>query len=110
MLLSWHESAWTDYLWWQTQDRKTLRRLNALIQDIQQDGSEDRPPTTQSALDTCELGHLDIRPSPRGPLAGAHQLASLIIGHPREIPAAARVTEAAELSPSGGRPAIVQRD
>ena len=25
-------SAWTDYLWWQTQDRKTLKRINALVE------------------------------------------------------------------------------
>ena len=38
MLVSWHESAWADYLWWQTQDRRTLRRINALIRDIQRGG------------------------------------------------------------------------
>lgn len=27
--------AWEDYLYWQTQDRKTLKRINLLIQDIQ---------------------------------------------------------------------------
>lgn len=27
--------AWEDYLYWQSQDRKTLRRINALIRDIQ---------------------------------------------------------------------------
>ena len=27
--------AWEDYLYWQTQDKKTLRRINALIRDIQ---------------------------------------------------------------------------
>lgn len=27
--------GWKDYLYWQTQDRKTLRRINALIKDIQ---------------------------------------------------------------------------
>lgn len=27
--------GWDDYLYWQTQDRKTLRRINALIRDIQ---------------------------------------------------------------------------
>lgn len=27
--------AWEDYLYWQTQDKKTLRRINALIKDIQ---------------------------------------------------------------------------
>jgi toxin YoeB len=26
-------AAWDDYLYWQGQDRKTLRRINALIQD-----------------------------------------------------------------------------
>ncbi len=26
--------AWEDYVHWQTQDRKVLRRVNALIQDI----------------------------------------------------------------------------
>lgn len=27
--------GWEDYLYWQTQDRKTLRRINTLIRDIQ---------------------------------------------------------------------------
>lgn len=27
--------AWEDYLYWQSRDRKTLRRINALIRDIQ---------------------------------------------------------------------------
>lgn len=26
--------AWEDYLYWQTQDKKTLKRINQLIQDI----------------------------------------------------------------------------
>ena len=26
-------AAWDDYVYWQGQDRKTLRRINALIQD-----------------------------------------------------------------------------
>ena len=26
--------AWEDYVYWQTQDRKTLKRINLLIQDI----------------------------------------------------------------------------
>lgn len=26
--------AWEDYLYWQTQDRKTLKRINLLIKDI----------------------------------------------------------------------------
>ena len=34
----WFEEAWEDYLWWQTQDKKTLKRINALIQDAERDG------------------------------------------------------------------------
>ncbi len=30
-----HDIAWNDYVYWQTQDKKTLRKLNALIKDIE---------------------------------------------------------------------------
>lgn len=30
--LAWTPAAWSDYLYWQTQDRKTLKRINTLIQ------------------------------------------------------------------------------
>lgn len=40
MQLAWDESAWEDYLWWQTQDRKVLKRINALIRDIDRNGNE----------------------------------------------------------------------
>lgn len=33
-MLSWTEDAWNDYLYWQRQDRKTLKRINALIRDM----------------------------------------------------------------------------
>ena len=29
--LAWTDAAWKDYLYWQTQDKKTLKRLNKLI-------------------------------------------------------------------------------
>lgn len=32
-LLSWTDEAWNDYLYWQTQDKKTLKRINKLIND-----------------------------------------------------------------------------
>ena len=32
------EQAWNDYLYWQTQDKKTLRRINQLLQDISRNG------------------------------------------------------------------------
>lgn len=33
-LLSWTDDAWSDYLYWQTQDKKTLKRINKLINDV----------------------------------------------------------------------------
>jgi len=35
MRILWDERAWEDYLNWQTQDRKTLKKINILIKDIQ---------------------------------------------------------------------------
>lgn len=32
--------GWEDYLWWQTQDRKVLKRINNLIQDVVRNGNE----------------------------------------------------------------------
>ncbi len=40
MRLVWDETAWTDYVWWQTQDRRVLKRVNALLQDITRRGNE----------------------------------------------------------------------
>ncbi len=34
MRLLWEDRAWEDYLFWQTQDKKMLKRINALIADI----------------------------------------------------------------------------
>lgn len=33
-LLCWTDAAWDDYVYWQGQDRKTLRRINKLIDDV----------------------------------------------------------------------------
>jgi toxin YoeB len=33
--LAWTIAAWTDYVFWQTQDKKTLKRINKLIADAQ---------------------------------------------------------------------------
>lgn len=40
MKLVWDENAWVDHLWWQAQDRKILRRINALVQDIARNENE----------------------------------------------------------------------
>lgn len=34
MRLLWEDRAWDDYLYWQTQDKKTLKRINVLIEEI----------------------------------------------------------------------------
>ena len=34
-VLAWTNDAWTDYLYWQGQDKKTLKRINKLITDAQ---------------------------------------------------------------------------
>jgi toxin YoeB len=38
MIKIWHDTAWDDYLYRQTQDRKTLKRINKLLQDIDRNG------------------------------------------------------------------------
>ncbi len=37
MILSWADHAWDDYLYWQQTDKKILKRINALIEDIKRD-------------------------------------------------------------------------
>jgi toxin YoeB len=45
MMLIWHDTAWSDYLYWQTQDKKTVQRINQLIKNIERNGFEgiDKP-------------------------------------------------------------------
>lgn len=32
--------GWEDYLYWQTEDRKMLRKINTLLKDIERNGNE----------------------------------------------------------------------
>ena len=32
---TWFDEAWEDYLYWQTQDKKTLKRINLILKDIE---------------------------------------------------------------------------
>jgi toxin YoeB len=34
----WHEKAWEDYLYWQSQDKRTVKKINAAIKIIERDG------------------------------------------------------------------------
>ncbi len=38
MKIIWFEEAWEDYVYWQTQDKKTVKRINQLIQDSTRNG------------------------------------------------------------------------
>jgi toxin YoeB len=38
MRLIWDDEAWEDYLYWQSQDKKTLKRINLLIKDSKRNG------------------------------------------------------------------------
>lgn len=33
------QNGWEDYLYWQTEDKKTLKRINKLINDISRNGN-----------------------------------------------------------------------
>ena len=33
------ENGWIDYVYWQTEDRKTLKKINSLIKDIERNGN-----------------------------------------------------------------------
>ena len=38
MKKNWHDEAWEDYISWQSQDKKTLKKINRLLQDIDRNG------------------------------------------------------------------------
>ena len=37
MIKIWTDEAWDDYVYWQGQDRKTLKSINRIIKDIERD-------------------------------------------------------------------------
>lgn len=38
MIRAFSEQAWEDYVYWQTQNKKTLKRINLLLTDIARNG------------------------------------------------------------------------
>lgn len=40
MRFVWDEDAWSDYVLWQTEDRRVLLRINELLKDIARNGNE----------------------------------------------------------------------
>ena len=39
MIKSFTENGWADYCYWQTEDRKTLKKINDLLKDIERNGN-----------------------------------------------------------------------
>ena len=39
-ILAWTDAAWDDYIYWQGQDKKTLKRINKLIEVTRRDPFE----------------------------------------------------------------------
>ena len=37
----WFDEAWEDYLYWQLQDKKMLKRINTLLKDIERNNFEE---------------------------------------------------------------------
>lgn len=57
----WSDEAWADYLYWQSQDRKTLKRINTLLRDIER-GSFDgigKPEPLRGDLSGCWSRRID---------------------------------------------------
>jgi len=40
MKINFTETGWSDYLYWEWQDKKTLKRINNLIEDIERNGHD----------------------------------------------------------------------
>ena len=38
MIKAWHERAWEEYIYWQKQDKKILKKINVLIKSIERNG------------------------------------------------------------------------
>ena len=38
MKITFAEDGWSEYLYWQTQDKKILKKINQLLQSIERDG------------------------------------------------------------------------
>ena len=39
-ILAWTKESWSDYIYWQSQDKKTLKRINRLIEDTRRNPFE----------------------------------------------------------------------
>jgi toxin YoeB len=61
MRLLWEDRAWAEYLYWQSQDKKTLKRINALLRDMQRSSFEGlgKPEALKGDLSGCWSRRID---------------------------------------------------
>jgi toxin YoeB len=61
MKILWEEGAWEEYCYWQLQDKKTLKRINMLIKDIQRDSFNGigKPEQLKENLSGCWSRRID---------------------------------------------------
>lgn len=61
MKILWEDRAWSDYLGWQEQDKKTLRKINKLLTDIQRNPFEGigKPEPLKENLSGCWSRRID---------------------------------------------------
>ena len=57
----WFDEAWIDYIYWQTQDKKTLKRINNLIKDTERNPFEGigKPEPLKGELSGFWSRHID---------------------------------------------------
>ena len=57
----WFDEAWIDYIYWQTQDKKTLKRINNLIKDTERNpfGGIGKPEPLKGNLSGFWSRHID---------------------------------------------------
>ncbi len=54
-MMSFLDDGWEEYLYWQSQDKKTLKKINRLLQSINRDGAmngEGKPEKLKNLVDT----------------------------------------------------------
>ncbi len=61
MKLIWSESSWEDYLYWQKQDRRILKKINKLLKEISRHPFEGlgKPEPLKHTLQGCWSRHID---------------------------------------------------
>jgi toxin YoeB len=61
MKIDFSQSTWADYTYWQNQDKKILKRINQLIEDILRNGNDGigKPEPLKGNLSSCWSRRID---------------------------------------------------